>query len=119
MIYFRDKQNHSILNVPILIEAQRLIESPPPIGRRKALGLFIFSSLKSSSARLGNHLPFHLMDTFCKSPAFVHDSLLPTCLLSSNNSIFNDQPSRNFVSGEDWLVDSNILKREKGIFLLV
>jgi len=89
LIFFRDKQSNSILDIPLLTEAQGLIESPPPSNRRKALG---------------DHLPFHLMDTFCKSSAFVHDSLLPTCLLSSTNSIFNEQSSRNFVSGEDWFV---------------
>jgi len=89
LIYFRDNQSNSIFDIPLLTEVQRLIESPPPFNRRKALG---------------NHLPFHLMDTFCKSSAFVHDSLLPTCLLSSTNSIFNDQSSRNFVPGEDCLM---------------
>ncbi|CAF1315866.1 unnamed protein product [Adineta ricciae] len=93
LIYLRNKQSSSILNIPLLTEAQRLLESPSPSNRRKALG---------------NHLPFHLMDTFCKSPAFVHDSLLPTCLLSSTKSsiqaLFPDQSSRNFVSGEDWYV---------------
>ncbi|UJR10517.1 hypothetical protein I4U23_014720 [Adineta vaga] len=93
LIYLRDKQSNSIVDIPLLTEAQRLLDSSPPPNRRKALG---------------NHLPFHLMDTFCKSSAFVHDSLLPTCLLSSKNSdiqtLFPDQLSRNFVSGEDCLM---------------
>ncbi|CAF3612553.1 unnamed protein product [Rotaria sordida] len=93
LTYFRDKQSNSILDIPLLTEAQHLIETSPPPTRRKAFG---------------NHLSFYLMDTFCKSSAFVHDSLLPTCLLSSTNSniqtLFNDQTSRNFVSGEDCLM---------------
>ena len=52
----------------------------------------------------GNHLPFHLMDTFCKSPAFLHETLLPTCLLASTktnlSSLFPEQ-TQNFVSDED------------------
>ncbi|CAF1167727.1 unnamed protein product [Adineta steineri] len=91
LIYFRNNHSNSILNIPLLTEAQRLLESPAPSSRRKAFG---------------NHLPFYLMDTFCKNSAFVHDSLLPTCLLSPTNSnmttLFNNQTSRNFVSGEDW-----------------
>ncbi|CAF4676793.1 unnamed protein product, partial [Rotaria sp. Silwood2] len=93
LIYFRDKQPNSILDIPLLTEAQHLIETSPPPSRRKAFG---------------NHLSFYLMDTFCKSSAFVHDSLLPTYLLSSTNSniqtLFNDQISRNFVPGEDCLM---------------
>ncbi|CAF1129056.1 unnamed protein product [Adineta steineri] len=93
LIYFRNKHSNSILNIPLLTEAQRLLESPAPSSRRKAFG---------------NHLPFYLMDTFCKNSAFVHDSLLPTCLLSPTNSnmttLFNNQTSRNFVSGEDCLM---------------
>ncbi|CAF0828197.1 unnamed protein product [Rotaria sp. Silwood1] len=93
LIYFRDKQSNSILDIPLLTEAQHLLETAPPPSRRKAFG---------------NHLSFYLMDTFCKSSAFVHDSLLPTCFLSSSNSniqtFLNDKTSRNFVSGEDCLM---------------
>lgn len=86
LICHRDRNVNSIVNIPLLTEAQRLLESPQTGYRRKALG---------------NHLPFHLMDTFCKSSAFLHESLLPTCLLSSSKS---SSSCRSFVSGEDCLM---------------
>ncbi|CAM4931852.1 unnamed protein product [Rotaria socialis] len=107
LIFFRDKQSNSILNIPLLTEAQHLIETSAPPTRRKAFG---------------NHLSFYLMDRFCKSSAFVHDSLLPTCLLSSTNSniptLLNEQTSRNFVSGEDCLIALG-LEQNDGKMLII